>query len=109
MANAETPLTLPKHANGSTGGSPFTSFIEKVWGDDQTEMVLDKARDARTSLTAAGKTAVAEVKARPALSILALIGAGAAIAAFANPTSRKAILETGAGLWKSLMTVRPAP
>ncbi|MBX3479387.1 MAG: hypothetical protein KF842_03235 [Caulobacter sp.] len=109
MANAETPLTLPKHANGAHTGSPLTSFIEKVWGDDQTEMVRDKAREARTNLTAAGKTAVAEVKARPALSILALVGAGAAIAAFANPSSRKAILEAGAGLWERLMTVRPAP
>jgi hypothetical protein len=99
---SQNPITTAANGVDSNIGPAVSELIDRVMGSDSVGRMREKAKEAKTSLTEAGATAVETAKARPVVSILSLIGGLALIGLLAHPTSRKAAIDGGRTLMKGL-------
>lgn len=109
---AQGPAYVPnQYTNGraaNDGGA--LGFLDRFFGADTREAVVEKAqdardiaiaktRDARAKASAAGNSVVATARAHPVLAALTVVGGLAAIGLLANPATRRAAIAGGTALW----------
>lgn len=116
-------MTAPNPTQGPAYGSPqFTNgaaandgggalgFLDRFFGADTREAVVEKAgearaivaekaQEARAKAVVAGDSLVATAKAHPVLTVLTVVGGIAAIGLLANPATRRAAIAGGTALW----------
>lgn len=121
MPTAPGPAYVPtQFTDGAAndGGRTF-GFLDRFFGADTRETVIEKAQDARAlvtekaqdaraSLTTGGAKLAATARAHPVLTILTLVGGAVAIGLLANPASRRAAIAGGTALWSKYGDKLPA-
>jgi hypothetical protein len=108
---AQGPAYVHPQSNGAANdsGGAF-GFLDRFFGPDTREavvekaqgaraMVAGKAQDARANLSVARTNLVATAKAHPVLAVLTVVGGIAAIGLLANPATRRAAVAGGTALW----------
>ncbi|MDO9337063.1 MAG: hypothetical protein Q7T61_11730 [Caulobacter sp.] len=111
MAAAPDPSYVPTQfdrAPANDGGA--LGFLDRFFGadtrqavvekaQDARDIVTEKAQDARANLSVAGSSLAATARAHPVLAVLTVVGGIAAIGLLANPATRRAAIAGGTALW----------